>query len=215
VIQLHPDREPIGQFIRICRGYTQLDALPGAGRLRLDRVVFNAGAVESRRDLLHALQAKHGGFGLPGRVLVPALGRQLTREQSDAIIAAQRGCKAIACSDVDCCPRGLPDMWQNPKVDYLYQRRMPLQDLSPVPNRRRAQHFVDVALVAVERKVRALARLKISDSKTTTMVPKESARIGRFSPILGDLREIGIVAQRSSAPRFRTSTPSPSQRAHR
>jgi hypothetical protein len=207
VIQLHPNREPIGQFIQIGRGYTQLDALDallGAGRLRLDRAVFNAGAVEPRRDLLHTPQAKHGGFGLPARVLARARDRQLTREQSDAMIAALGGRKAIASSDVDCCPRGLPDMWQNPKAHYLYQRRMPLQNLSTVPNRRRAQHFIDVEPVAAERKARALARLKISDYKKTTLVAKESARIERFSSILGDL-----------LPRSRTSTPSPTQRAHR
>lgn len=41
VIQLHPDWEPVGQFIRVGRGYTQLDALLGSGRLRLDRAVLS------------------------------------------------------------------------------------------------------------------------------------------------------------------------------
>ncbi len=421
VIQLHPDREPVGQFIRIGRGYSQLDALLGSGRLRLDRAVFNAGAVERQRDLLNALQAKHyevvldttvaelsvvgrfggacsrapwavsgrplvpsdieqssfveniarfavkdhfsavlspthfisaandpllltdrkacinlhaaldkeggrnigldyvlalpnrvlkdpaqravilqklsglpfenlwlrvsqfgadatglgvrryieatqkitpfghpiiidgvaglaalaviafgaaGGvahgvgdmerfdasdwntppkekdsFGLPTRVLVPALDRQLTRKQFDAIMAAPGGRKAILCSDVDCCPRGLTDMWQDPKAHYLYQRRRPLENLSSIPNLRRAQHFIEFELAAVERKARSFARLKISDSETAKVVSKESTRLERLSPILEHLHDMGMPGQRSIAPRFRASNASPDQRA--
>lgn len=72
---------------------------------------------------------------------------------------------------------------------------------------------------AVERRARALAlaRLRIFNSKTATLVAKESVRIERFSPMLGDLRDVGtcVVGQRSNAARFRTFTLSPRERARR
>jgi hypothetical protein len=86
---------------------------------------------------------------------------------------------------------------------FLTQRHRQLDDLSGVPEVRRAEHFLLRHLDPAIRSARHAARLKIADEKVLAAVVGAKVRLVRLRDTLADLHERGTVETRSRAIGFR------------
>jgi hypothetical protein len=84
---------------------------------------------------------------------------------------------------------------------FLTQRHRQLDDLSIVPEARRAEHFLLRHLDPAIRSARY--RLKISDEKVSEAVTKAKVRLVRLRDALADLHEASTGETRSRAVGFR------------
>jgi hypothetical protein len=82
---------------------------------------------------------------------------------------------------------------------FLAQRHRQLDDLSSVPEVRRAEHFL---LRHLDPAIRS-ARLKISDEKVLEAVVRAKVRLVRLRDALADLHETSAGETRSRAVSFR------------
>lgn len=144
---------------------------------------------------------KGASFGREKRVLIGAIDRLLSEKQLDALMAAPGARKALSCSDRSCCPHGLDDMLRDPKAHYLRQRARGVQELSGIPEARRAQHYLDKLLTPAERSARNIAKLKVDDDGLRKVLEKSSERLEKMHSVLDDLSSAIKDSPRSRAPR--------------
>lgn len=145
------------------------------------------------------------GGGMATRVYLPELDRFFKESQLDAIFDARGGRPRFGCNDKSCCPHGIEDMIENAHVHFITQRRRQIDDLSSVPESRRAAHFLLRQVSPAVRSARHGVRLKISDEKVAKAVSDAKARLIRLSDALVDLHESEGVVSRSQTPTFRGS----------
>jgi hypothetical protein len=86
---------------------------------------------------------------------------------------------------------------------FLAQRHWQLDDLSSVPEVRRAEHFLLRHLDPAIRSARYAARLKISDEKVLEAVVRAKVRLVRLRDAPADLHETSAGETRSRAVSFR------------
>ena len=128
-----------------------------------------------------------GGGGREKRVLVAGLDRLLSVKQVDILMAAQGARSLLSCHDRSCCPNGLSDTLKDPKAHYLRQRSRQIEELSGVPETRRAQHFLEKELAAAERTARSAAKLKVSDEGLVKVLERSSVRLEKMHAVLDAL----------------------------
>jgi len=148
-----------------------------------------------------------GGGGTAIRVYIPALDRFFKEGQLEAIFSANGGKPRFGCTDKSCCSNGTEDMIENAHAHFLTQRRRQIDDLSSVPESRRAEHFLLRQVAPTVRSARHGVRLKIADEKVVKAISDEKTRLVRFQDALADLHEgddAGTVT-RSQTPAFRGS----------
>jgi hypothetical protein len=143
------------------------------------------------------------GGGPAPRTYVKELDRYFKEEQLQAIFNAKGGRSRFCCADTSCCPHGAEDMIENRHAHFLTQRHRQLDDLSGVPEDRRASHFLLRHLDPAIRSARHAATLKIADEKVVEALGKAKSRMVRLRDALADLDEKGTVETRSRAPSFR------------
>ena len=144
-----------------------------------------------------------GGGGAATRAYVLELDRYFKEDQLQAIFDAKGGRSRFGCADPSCCERGAEDMIENSHAHFVTQRHRQLDDLSGVPEDRRAGHFLLRHLDPAIRTARHAARLKILDEKVLTAVGEAKVRMVRLRDALADLDEKGTGETRSRAPNFR------------
>jgi hypothetical protein len=144
-----------------------------------------------------------GGGGASSRAYVHELDRYFKEEQLQAIFAAKGGRPRFGCSDTSCCLHGCEDMIENGHAHFLTQRHRQLDDLSGVPEDRRAGHFLLRHLDPAIRTARHAVRLKIEDEKVLAAVGQAKARMVRLRDALADLDTQSTSNSRSRAPGFR------------
>lgn len=144
-----------------------------------------------------------GGGGASLRAYVHELDRYFKEEQLQAIFNAKGGRSRFGCNDTKCCPHGSEDMIESGYAHFLTQRHRQLDDLSSVPEARRAEHFLLRHLDPAIRSARHAARLKISDEKVSEAVTKAKVRLVRLRDALADLHEASKGETRSRAVGFR------------
>lgn len=153
--------------------------------------------------------------GQTTRALVPALDRQLTIKQLDAITAASGGRALISCNDSRCCKRGLDDTLKDPKGHFLWQRRCQVDAISRVSESRRAEHFITKDLTQAERYSRMLSRLRINDVPTRDLIMRESDRLFKLHQVLENFHLNDDVAERAKTPQIRRPEPTRFARSNR
>jgi hypothetical protein len=94
-------------------------------------------------------------------------------------------------------------MIESGHVHFLTQRHRQLDELSSVPEARRAEHFLLRHLDPAIRSARYAARLKISDEKVSEGVTKAKVRLVRLRDALADLHEASASETRSRTVGFR------------
>lgn len=147
-----------------------------------------------------------GGGGRERRILIPGLDRLLSEKQVNLLMATQGARRLLSCHDPRCCAHGHDDTLHDPKAHYLHQRHRQFQELSAVPEARRARHFIDKDLAAADRIARQAARLKVQDEDLSGVLSKSSQRLDKMVSVLDDLaKTIGEDAGRCAATRDRTS----------
>jgi hypothetical protein len=143
-----------------------------------------------------------GGGGSKRRIYIPELDQHFTEDQLNAIFAA-RGRSRFGCNDASCCRHGIDDMMENPHAHFITQRSRQLDNLSVVPDTRRAEHFLLQQLEPAVRSARLGARLKIADDDTRRLVDDARKRLVSLRDALDDLESRGGVTTRSRAVAFR------------
>jgi hypothetical protein len=143
------------------------------------------------------------GGGVSSRAYVHELDRYFKEEQLQAIFNAKGGRSRFGCNDTKCCPHGSEDMIESGYAHFLTQRHRQLDDLSSVPEARRAEHFLLRHLDPAIRSARHATRLKISDEKASEAVRKAKVRLVRLRDALADLHEASTGETRSRAVGFR------------
>jgi hypothetical protein len=143
------------------------------------------------------------GGGSATRIYVHELDRYFTEDQLDAIFGAKGGRSRFGCNDANCCHHGPEDMIENAHIHFITQRSRQLDDLSSVPESRRAEHFLLRHLDPAVRSARLGARLKIEDEKVAKVMTNVKARLVRLRDALADLQARDGTASRSRSPAFR------------
>lgn len=152
------------------------------------------------------LRANAGGGGGGGsRIYVPELDRYLTAEQLASILVARGARTRLVCRDTACCPHARDDMVERPKRHFTFQRARQLEDLSRVPETRRAEHFLLHHLSPAVRTARIVANYKLEDDKVKAVLVKEKGRLVRMQDALSALYESDHIHSRSKSPAFRGS----------
>ncbi len=83
------------------------------------------------------------------------------------------------------------------------QRRRQLDDLSSVPELRRAGHFIKHQVYPAVRSARKGVRLKIADEKVVKAISDAKGRLVRLWEAMDDLHDSEKLATRSQSPEFR------------
>ncbi|HEX4184124.1 MAG TPA: hypothetical protein VHY34_12785 [Caulobacteraceae bacterium] len=144
-----------------------------------------------------------GGGGASARAYVHELDRYFKDNQLQALFGAKGGRSRFGCNDTKCCPHGGEDMIESSHAHFLTQRHRQLDDLSAVPEARRAEHFLLRHLDPAIRSARHAARLKIADEQVMAAVGDAKVRLVRLRDALADLNETGAADTRSRAVGFR------------
>jgi hypothetical protein len=145
---------------------------------------------------------QHGGVGR--RVYVPELDRYLKEDQFRAFFAIRGTKSRFGCADTSCCRNGIDDMLENSHTHFITQRTRQIEDLSRIPEARRAEYFLLHQLDHAIRSSRYAAKLKFADEGVQTLVTKAKDRLFRLRDALGALNEADAGAtSRSRALVFR------------
>lgn len=147
-----------------------------------------------------------GGGGAAARAYVQELDRYFKEDQLQVIFDAKGGRSRFSCADTSCCAHGGEDMIENGHAHFVTQRHRQLDDLSGVPEDRRAGHFLLRHLDPAIRTARHAAKLKIADDKVVAAVGEAKVRMVRLRDALADLDAKGVGETRSRAPNFRGGT---------
>jgi hypothetical protein len=119
-----------------------------------------------------------------------------------AEFAIKRGVDAVLCTDTSCCPRR-EDQIEHSDAHMLTRRSRQLEDLSRVPEFRRAEnlllHLIDPAV----RSARQIALLKLLDENVAKVVKVAKKRLITLRDALGDLQATESVPTRSGPLTFR------------
>jgi len=97
-------------------------------------------------------------FGRSAYIPVPGFDKSFRKADFKAIVDSPGGRRLLACNDPNCCPRGF-DFVDNPRAHIARQKHQDVDDLSKVPDARRAQHFLERQMRTAERKAGDLARV--------------------------------------------------------
>lgn len=143
---------------------------------------------------------KKEGFARAKRILVPSLDRSFTEKQLQELINIPNARRLMCCHDKHCCPLGFEDMIRNPKAHYLMQRVKEINELSKVPDNRRATHFLEKVLTPIERQARSISKLKIENESLKRLVFASENRIGKMHEVLENLQSFSDNSKRSLAP---------------
>ena len=144
-----------------------------------------------------------GGGGNAARAYVHELDRYFKEDQLQAIFNTKGGKSRFGCNNTKCCSHGAEDMIENSHVHFLTQRHRQLDDLSGVPEARRAEHFLLYHLDPAIRSARHAVRLKITDQKVLKAVSDAKVRLIRLRDALAALHEKADAPTRSPTVRFR------------
>lgn len=144
-----------------------------------------------------------GGGGSAKRVYVPELDRSFKEDQLNELFAVKGTRSRFGCNDTTCCVHGIEDMIENPYRHFVIQRSRQINDLSEVPEARRAEHFLLHHLDPAVRSARLAARLKFGNSNIVKLIDETKKRLINLRDPLGDLHSSSASATRSHAPRFR------------
>jgi hypothetical protein len=94
-------------------------------------------------------------------------------------------------------------MIENSYAHFLTQRHRQLDDLSNVPEGRRAEHFLLRHLDPAVRSARHAVRLKIANDQVSMAINEAKRRLVRLRDALGHLQEANDGHTRSRMVRFR------------
>jgi hypothetical protein len=94
-------------------------------------------------------------------------------------------------------------MIENAHIHFITQRSRQLDDLSSVPELRRAEHFLLRHVDPAVRSARLGDRLKIEDEKVAKIMTDAKSRLVRLRDALADLQAKEGTASRSRSPAFR------------
>lgn len=144
-----------------------------------------------------------GGGGSGKRIYIPELDRSFKQEQLTALFEVKGARSRFACNDASCCKHGVEDMVEHPHVHFITQRSRQIDNLSKVPESRRAEHFLLHHLDPPIRSARNGARLKIADEVLSNALAEAKKRLVHLRDPLGDLHAQEENATRPRAPRFR------------
>jgi hypothetical protein len=97
-------------------------------------------------------------------------------------------------------------MIENAHIHFITQRSRQLEDLSRVPELRRAEHFLLRHVDPAVRSARLGDRLKLEDEKVAKAMSDVKSRLVRLRDALADLQAKESKASRSRAPAFRGGT---------
>jgi hypothetical protein len=150
--------------------------------------------------------ARTGG-GATTRVYLPELDRYFTEDQLNSIFSAKGGKSRFGCNDTNCCHHGPEDMIENAHTHFIMQRTRQLDDLSSVPELRRAEHFLLRHVDPAVRSARLGSRLKIDDEKVAKVIDEAKSRLIRLRDALADLQATEGTPSRSRSVKFRVGGP--------
>ena len=189
-----PDSGPVNlrRYIELARALHEL-RLPiiseRTGTIGLAFLAFGAvGGIEQgvtfgeRYDVRPLLKPRstRGGFMPAPRVYVPEIGIFMSRRDAEVFLANRAVRNRFACQR-PCCPRGVEDMLRDPRRHFLVSRATEVYELSSVPQRDRADYFLETWLRPASDRATFAVRM---NSKLT----KHRVRLDRWRETLSDVR---------------------------
>ena len=132
---------------------------------------------------------KERRFGRTVYFPLPGLDKSFRKSDLETIASSARGRRLVACSNRDCCPRGLTSMLSNHRSHIARQKIDAIDALFAVPDARRIDHFMNVELRSAERLARDLVHLNIEDPRLNKALSDWRKRIDSITRMFETLSE--------------------------
>ena len=128
-------------------------------------------------------------FGRTVYFPLPGLDKSFRKSDLETIAGTARGRRLVACSDRECCPRGLTSTLGNHRSHIARQKFRAIDTLFAVPDARRIDHFMNVELRSAERLARDLVHLNIDDHRLSKALSDWRKRIDSMTRVFETLSE--------------------------
>ena len=128
-------------------------------------------------------------FGRTVYFPLPGLDKSFRKSDLETIAGTARGRRLVACSDRECCPRGLTSTLGNHRSHIARQKLRAIDTLFAVPDARRIDHFMNVELRSAERLARDLVHLNIDDHRLSKALSDWRKRIDSMTRVFETLSE--------------------------
>lgn len=139
-------------------------------------------------------------FGRAVYYPLPGLDKSFSKSDLEIIAGTARGRRLVACSDRECCPRGLTSTLGNHRSYIAQQKFRAIDTLFAVPDERRIDHFMNVELRSTERLARDLVYLKVENHRINKALSGWRKRIDSMTRTFETLSE----QKRPSQPPLKT-----------
>jgi hypothetical protein len=145
-----------------------------------------------------------GGGGTGKRVYIQDLDRYLTEAQAEVFFATRGTKSRFGCTQTACCGNGIEDMIENGHAHFITRRTSQIEEITRIPETRRAEHFLLKQLDPAVRSSRQAAKSKFSEPGVQKLVEEAKTRLTRFRDALGALHDTdaGLITH-SRPPSFR------------
>lgn len=132
---------------------------------------------------------KQDGGGQTKWVYIPQIDLLLKASQAARLLNSSGARTFLACNDPMCCALGVDDTLRSHKAHFLTQRKFQLDNLSRVPETRRAGHFIDHHLREAERQAQRAAKLNVEDNVLINALSRNSERLHNLCRVAETLHE--------------------------
>lgn len=126
------------------------------------------------------------GFSMQPRVYVPQLDLLLKRAEAQQLLEhSPRARGLFGCNDTRCCPRGIQDMLQRPSHHFLCQRIKEMSALGQVPEKMRAQTFLEQHLRPASDRAVTASNMRWQDDALAKKTREKRKRLDALRTTLG------------------------------
>lgn len=147
-----------------------------------------------------------GGFAMPCRVYFETLDLFLKPADARQLFdGSTRLAGHFGCSDLNCCPRGVKDMVENPAIHFLGQRMKQVEALSQIPESLRANEFLARYVRPTADEVVRFASSQALDEALRERMARHRKRLDLFRVSLEDIVRSSQARSASAIPDTRAA----------
>ncbi|MGH8533235.1 MAG: hypothetical protein ACREV1_11065 [Gammaproteobacteria bacterium] len=182
------------------------------GLIGLSLLAFNATGglahgvtLGERFDATHWRKPRSESIFAPQRrVYIPQVDLMLKPAEARMLLGTSSRAKALfGCPDEKCCPRGITDMIENRARHFLYQRTKEVSHLSQIPERLRAQRFLEQNVRPTTDRALAAANIDWQDEVMAKKTRNHRKRLDMLRVALGEYASMSLPRSFAQLPKTR------------
>lgn len=149
---------------------------------------------------------KQGGGLPPTRVYIPKLDILLKPDEAAAFLrSSTRARGRYGCGDTHCCPRGIPDMLNNPTRHFVHQRSAEVARISEAPESIRVSEYLERCVRPISDDVSAASGLSAISNELKKKLAKKQKALGLYRQTFAHFAELDKNTTVSRAPQLRSA----------